>query len=254
MSRFRFRDDEPSSTSTIIGVLAGAIGGFALGMYVAQRVGGFEGLTARFKARKGAGSGELAPSLDNEDEFDDIEEDDLEGDAVDQGLEERVLEAFRNDPILAERAVDIGSIGDGIIELAGWVDTEMESEHAVTLARGVPDVDTVVNRLAIGSEESHFEENARRAASGDPAYAERHWEGNTIGTGRRRQGSSDEPDRHEGPKVDLETRWSGTADAIKDAAGDVGESGARRRTGKGSAKGDRSGGVPKADHVTGQAD
>lgn len=255
MSRFRFRDDEPSSTSTIIGVLAGAIGGFALGMYVAQRVGGFEGLTARFKARKGSGSHEVPPTLDLEDdEFDDIEEDDLEGDEADQGLEERVLEAFRNDPILAERAVDIGSIGDGIIELAGWVDTESESEHAVTLARGVPGVDTVVNRLAIGTEEAHLEENARRASRGDPAYAERHWEGNTIGTGRRRQGTSDEVDRHADPKVDLETRWSGTADAIKEAADDTGNSGARRRNAKGSGKGDPSGGVPKADHVTGQAD
>ncbi len=253
MSRFRFRDDEPSSTSTIVGVLAGAIGGFALGMYVAQRVGGFEGLTARFKARKGSGSSDIPQSLDN-DEFDDIEEDDLEGDEVDQGLEERVLEAFRNDPILAERAVDIGSIGDGIIELAGWVDTESESEHAVTLARGVPGVDTVVNRLAIGSAEAHFEENARRAAGGDPAYAERHWEGNTIGTGRRRQGTSDEPDRHADPKVDLETRWSGMADAIKEAVDDTGTSGARRRNAKGSVKGGMSGGVPKADHVTGQAD
>ena len=31
----------------------------------------------------------------------------------DETLEERVLEAFRNDPMLAERAVDIGAIGDG---------------------------------------------------------------------------------------------------------------------------------------------
>jgi hypothetical protein len=255
MSRFRFRDDEPSSTSTIIGVLAGAIGGFALGMYVAQRVGGFEGLTARFKARKGSGSDEVPPPLDLEDdEFDDIEEDDLEGDEADQGLEERVLEAFRNDPIMAERAVDIGSIGDGIIELAGWVDTESESEHAVTLARGVPGVDTVVNRLAIGTDEAHFEENARRTASDDPAYTERQWEGNTIGTGQRRQGTSDELDRHADPKVDLETRWSGTADAIKEAADDTGSSGVRRRNAKGSGKGDLSGGVPKADHVTRQAD
>jgi hypothetical protein len=253
MSRFRFRDDEPSSTSTIIGVLAGAIGGFALGMYVAQRVGGFEGLASRFKARKGAGSGEIPPSFDGEDEFDDIEEDDLEGDEADQGLEERVLEAYRNDPILAERAVDIGSIGDGIIELAGWVDTESESEHAVTLARGVPGVDTVVNRLAIGSEEAHFEENARRAAGGDAAFAERHWEGNTIGTGRRRQGTSDEPDRHADPKVDLETRWSGTADALKEAVDET-DGSSRRRNAKGSVKGERAGGVPKADHVTGQAD
>ena len=251
--RFRYRDEESSSTSTVLGVLAGAIGGFALGMYVAQRVGGFEGLTARFKARKGSGSGEIPPSFDGEDEFDDIEEDDLEGDEADQGLEERVLEAFRNDPILAERAVDIGSIGVGLIELAGWVDTELESDHAVTLARGVPGVDTVVNRLAIGSEEAHFEENARRAASGDPAYAERHWEGNTIGTGRRRQGSSDELDRHQDPKVDLETRWSGTADAIKEAVEDL-DGSSRSRAAKKSVKGERAGGVPKADHVTGQAD
>jgi BON domain len=254
MSRFRFRDDEPSSTSTIIGVLAGALGGFALGMYVAQRVGGFEGLTARFKARKGSGSGENPPALDAEDAFDDIEEDDLEGDEIDQGLEERVLEAFRNDPIMAERAVDIGSIGEGLIELAGWVDTEIESAHAVTLARGVPGVATVVNRLAIGSEEAHFEENARRTASGDQTYTERQWEGNTIGTGRRRQGTSDEVDRHADPKVELETRWSGTADAIKEAAEETDGVGARRRGVKGPAKGDRSSGVPKADHVTGQAD
>ncbi len=64
-----------------------------------------------------------------------------------------MLEAFRNDPILAERAMDIGSIGEGVIELAGWVEDEEESHHAVTIARGVPGVDTVVNRIAIGDEE-----------------------------------------------------------------------------------------------------
>jgi hypothetical protein len=259
MSRFRFRDDEPSSTSTIIGVLAGAIGGFALGMYVAQRVGGFEGLTSRFKARKG-GAGETPGSFDVDvevDEFDDIEDDDLEGDEADQGLEERVLEAYRNDPILAERAVDIGSIGEGIIELAGWVDTDQEAEHAVTLARGVPGVDTVLNRLAIGSEEARFEDSARRAAAGEAAFTERHWESNTVGTGRRRQGSSDEIDRHADPKVELETRWSGTAEALRQAADDTDGNDARRRRAAAKAvRGDRTGGspvaptgVPKADHV-----
>src|SRR5260370_39215778 len=103
MSRFRFRDDEPSSTSTIVGVLAGAIGGFALGMYVAQRVGGFEGLTARFKARKGSGSSDIPQSLDN-DEFHDIEEDALEVGEVDQRREERGLEPFCNDPTLSAPA------------------------------------------------------------------------------------------------------------------------------------------------------
>ena len=255
--RFRYRDEESSSTSTILGVLAGAIGGFALGMFVAQRVGGIEGLTSKFKRTRGAVGG-LSTAAGHEpatdyDDFDDIEDDDLEGGELDEGLEERVLEAYRNDPILAERAVDIGSIGEGIIELAGWVDTEEEAEHAVTLARGVPGVDTVVNRLSIGTEEAQYADTMRAREAGDPAFSERHWESNTIGTGRRRQGSSDEIDRHADPKVELESRWSRTDEAIRHAADDTETP--RRKTAK-AVRGDRTGGapvaptgVPKADHV-----
>jgi hypothetical protein len=259
--RFRYRDEEPSSTSTVLGVLAGAIGGFALGMYVAQRVGGLEGLTSKIKGLRTkqptGGISTAAPDLGGDyDEFDDIEEDDLEGGELDEGLEERVLEAYRNDPILCERAVDIGSIGEGIIELAGWVDTEDEAEHAVTLARGVPGVDTVVNRLAIGTEEEQYADTLRRSKAGDPAFAERHWEGNTVGTGRRRQGTSDEIDRHSDPKVELENRWSGTDEALRQAAEDTEGSAERRRRAAKSVRGDRTGGapvaptgVPKGDHV-----
>lgn len=257
--RFRYSDDEPSSTSTILGVLAGAIGGFALGMYVAQRVGGIEGLTTKLKGLRkqpvgglSTASHELATDYD---EFEDVEEDDFEEEG-DMGLEERVLEAYRNDPILCERAVDIGSIGEGIIELAGWVDTEEEGEHAVTIARGVPGVETVVNRLAIGDEEEQYADTMRRAAAGDPSFSERHWEGNTIGTGRRRQGSSDEIDRHADPKMDLENRWSGKDEALRQAAEETEGAAERRRRAAKSLKGDRTGGapvaptgVPKADHV-----
>jgi hypothetical protein len=256
--RFRYRDEEPSSTTTILGVLAGAIGGFALGMYVAQRVGGLEGLTSKLRSVRGGGK-KAAPQNEaplEYDEFDDIEEDDFEGDEFDQGLEERVLEAYRNDPILAERAVDIGSIGEGIIELAGWVDTEDEAEHAVTLARGVPGVDTVVNRLAVGSEEEQYADTMRARESGDPAFNERHWESNTIGTGRRRQGSSDEIDRHATPRTELENRWSSTDEALRQAADDTGSVAERRRRSAKPVRGDRTGGspvaptgVPKADHV-----
>jgi hypothetical protein len=257
MPRFRFHDDEASSTSTIVAVVAAAVGGFALGMFVAQRVGGLEGLKSKLKARRGGGETSFARRPDEEDEeFDDVETDDIESEAVDETLEERVLEAYRNDPIMAERAVDIGSISEGIIELAGWVETEQESEHAVTLARGVPGVDTVVNRLAIGSDEEMFRESARRAASGDPAFEERHWESNTVGTGRRRQGSSDELDRHAGPKTDLETRWSNTSEAIRQAADEEVVTDRSSRAARGAMRGDRAGGapvaptgVPKADHV-----
>lgn len=64
-------------------------------------------------------------------------------------VEARVLEAFRNDPILVERPIDIGAIGTGIVELAGWVDSPAEIRHATTLARGTIGVSTVVNRLVV---------------------------------------------------------------------------------------------------------
>src|ERR1700754_2212220 len=127
MSPFRYRDDDSSSTSTVLGVLVGAVAGFAVGMLVAQKVGGFSGLTSKIRRRRAAGGdqpafAEAAGGIEDEDEFEDISEDELESeDYEDSGLEERVLEAFRNDPILSERAIDIGAISDGVIELAGWV-------------------------------------------------------------------------------------------------------------------------------------
>jgi hypothetical protein len=259
--RFRYRDEESSSTATIFGVLAGALAGFAAGMYVAQRVGGVSGLKAKLARRRGGS--EDARSLQDQyhaqhetGEFDDFEEDELEGESYDEGLEERVLEAFRNDPILSERAIDIGSIGEAAIELAGWVEDEDEAQHAVTIARGVPGVDTVLNRIAIGDEERRFEAAARRVREGDPSLTEARWEGSQVGTGRRRQGTSDELDRHASPKVPLEDRWLRADDAMRNAADDVEGLAERRSRTKKAARGDRTGGspvaptgVPKADHV-----
>jgi hypothetical protein len=64
-------------------------------------------------------------------------------------LEARVLETFRNDPVLVDRPIDIGAIGTGIIELTGWVDAPEEIRHATTLTRGTIGVHTVVNRLLV---------------------------------------------------------------------------------------------------------
>jgi hypothetical protein len=256
MSPFRYRDDE-SSTGTIVGVLVGALAGFAAGMFVAQRVGGFGGLTSRIRKRAG---GRFAfaqrPDL-AEEELDEYEEDELEPEEYDESLEERVLEAFRNDPILSERAIDIGSVGEGIIELAGWVESDEEAEHAVTIARGVPDVDTVVNRMTIGDEERRLREASRRVREGDPSLTETRWEGGTVGTGRRRQGTSQDPDRHASPKVDLEDRWMSKDAELRNAAEDTeGLAERRRGSAKRAVRGDRTGGapvaptgVPKADHV-----
>jgi hypothetical protein len=262
MSRFRYRDDESSSTNTIIGVFAGAVAGFAVGMLVAQRVGGFSGLTSKLR-RRGKAAGTRDDALhgahgvaEDDDEFEDVEEDELESEEFDESLEEHVLEAFRNDPILSERAIDIGSLNDGVIELAGWVEDDGESEHAVTIARGVPGVTTVVNRIAIGDEERRFEEAARRVREGDASLTEARWEGQGVGTGRRRQGTSDEPDRHASPRVELEDRWQRVDEGVRNAADDATGVAERRSRVKRSVRGDRTGGspvaptgVPKGDHV-----
>src|SRR5262249_969833 len=160
----------------------------------------------------------------------------------DEALEERVLEAYRNDPILQERAVDIGSVGEGIVELAGWVDTEDEAQHAVTIARGVPGVETVVNRITVGSEEQRFPESARRVEEGDPPLTEARWEGKRVGTGRRRQGSSLEMDRHSDPKVELGERWLRTDAELHDAAEDAATVVDRSRRSRRSVRGDRTAG------------
>jgi hypothetical protein len=265
MSPFRYRDEEESSsTGTVLGVLAGAVAGFAVGMLVAQRVGGISGLTSKLRRRGSATEAALRGpynAAEAAEDFEDIEDDEFEPLDADAGLEERVLEAFRNDPILAERAVDIGSIGEATIELAGWVEDDDEARHAVTIARGVPGVDTVVNRIAIGDEETRFDETARKFADGDESLNEAQWEGSQVGTGRRRQGSSAEIDRHADPKVTLEDRWNKTDDALRNAADDVEGLAERRARTKKSVRGDRAGGsavspsgVPKADHVANPLD
>jgi hypothetical protein len=190
-----------------------------------------------------------------DEEYDELEDEGVPGD----GLEERVLEAFRNDPILSERAIDIGGIGEETIELAGWVNNEDEAEHAVVIARGVPGVETVVNRIAVGDLEERIRDHSRRFEEGEDALTEARWEGRTIGTGRRRQGTSDEPDRHATPRVDLDERWTSTEQQIEQAADDTEGTTGRRTVSKRTGKGDRTGGapiaptgVPKADHVADQ--
>jgi hypothetical protein len=247
---FRYHDDDSTSGSTIATVLLGAVAGFAVGMYVAHRMGGLNGIASRFKSRvhDATRPGRQFDFVGDEyDEFDDNEEgaeqraatvdqdeDDFNGmDAVEgmsaaespeDGvplLEERVLEAFNNDPTLAERAIDIGAMGRGIIELAGWVDSDDEAEHAMTVARGVPGVETVVNRLMVDEEEEQIGDNIRRFKEGDPALRESRWEGQQVGTGRRRQGSSDEIDRHADPKPKLEDRWLSEEEAVRHAAEEI---------------------------------
>ena len=263
MSPFRYRDEESTAASALY-VALGALAGFAAGVVVAQQYGGISGITAKIRDRIGTRNGAAEEdddqlhaqahdhAYDDDDDVDDDEDNDEPMDATEE-LEERVLEAFRNDPILSERAIDIGAIDDGILELTGWVNADDESQQAVVVARGVPGVETVVNRLAVRAEEDLYEELADRYEDGDPSLTEGQWEGQSVGTGRRRQGTSAEVDRHEDPRPELEEAVLDKVFLDADEEADI--KAERRRKAKPPRGGRTDGspiaptGVPKSDHV-----
>ncbi|CAA9307479.1 MAG: hypothetical protein AVDCRST_MAG40-763 [uncultured Gemmatimonadaceae bacterium] len=258
MGTFRYRHRrEPSRGLAYLAV--GAVAGLATGVLLAQRFGGLTGIGSLVRDRFSERDDDDAQSRYDAEapyEYDEGDDDYTEGDDVDEVLEERVLEAFRNDPILSERAVDIGAIGEGIIELTGSVHSADEGTHAVTVARGVPGVETVVNRLVARDDEDEFADSATRYAAGDDRLTEARWEGQGVGTGRRRQGNSGELDRHADPKPILEDRSMREGQALAAAADDLEGIAERRKSGKPEPKGDRTGGapiapsgVPKGDHV-----
>lgn len=199
MPRYRIRYEEPESGGTFASLVIGAVAGFAVGILVAQKSGGIAGITARVKDRwaeleeSEADEGEFPESeAAHESHFDDeldeaeLEDDEsleaeFEAEEMDEedahaALEDHVLEAFQADSTLRERAIDISAVGDGLIELSGWVDTDDESHHAAAVARRVAGVESVVNRLAIGqadaSEHTRDERRERGAVRRQPVDRE----------------------------------------------------------------------------------
>jgi len=182
MSRYRIRvnDDDESSPNGLLLLAVGALGGLAAGVYLSQRFGGVAGLTSRLRSRLGVSSKE------GEDGYDHEEDEDLEEEAfvsANEELEERVLSAFTNDPTLRERAVDIGAVSEHTIELTGHVFTERELDYASVIARGVPGVETVVNRLSVRQDEQaeesdvvdETEDEIEDEGDDDAQYAESDW-------------------------------------------------------------------------------
>jgi hypothetical protein len=146
----RRRNRSETGTGTRIGaVIFGALAGMAVGMLLADR-GVFSGvLKPRAKRAK--------PLIDEQgDTYGEAPVHPMKAERAarrpvndEAALEARVLETFRNDPVLVDRPIDIGAIGTGIIELTGWVDAPEEVRHATTLTRGTIGVHTVVNRLFV---------------------------------------------------------------------------------------------------------
>ncbi|HLV27116.1 MAG TPA: BON domain-containing protein [Gemmatimonadales bacterium] len=217
MRRIRVREEDDSSRGLIFFSI-GALAGVAAGMILTERMGGLSGLTRRVRQ----GFGEAAEELVGRTfAFDDADYDDEDYEPTEEEeLEERVLEAFRNDPILSERAVDIGAMGSGVIELTGWVHEPEESAHAVTISRGTPGVETVVNRLEVRSEAEQLD-SAGLDYDADDLHGG-HWNGQQVGTGKRRQGRGKvQPDRHEDPAPELQAKALSEEAAIESAADDL---------------------------------
>ena len=179
MSRYRIRvnDDDESTPNGLLLLTVGALAGLAAGVYLSQRYGGVAGVTSRIKSQFSATRRE-----DEEDEDEEIDEEAFE--SANEELEERVLSAFTNDPTLRERAVDIGAVAEHTIELTGHVFTERESDHAAVIARGVPGVETVVNRLSIRDDEQGEEtddeedeeaDDLQDVVQDEAQYAESDW-------------------------------------------------------------------------------
>lgn len=177
MSRYRIRvnDDDESSPNNIVLLAVGALAGLAAGVYLSQRYGGVAGVTSRLKSRFASAT---RTEEDDEDADDELEETVFE--SANEELEERVLSAFTNDPTLRERAVDIGAVAEHTIELTGHVFTERELDYATVIARGVPGVETVVNRLSVREDEQAEEteddvEEMEEDAEDEAQYAESDW-------------------------------------------------------------------------------
>jgi BON domain len=171
--------DDADGGIGFIALAAGLVVGLTAGAYLADRLGGVAGIAQRLRGRVGAVGGRThragtraAGGRAHDSGYDEIIEE-SEFESADAELEERVLEAFNNDPILSERAVDIGAVGPGTIELTGWVYTRGEIDHATTIARGVPDVRTVVNQITLrADEQSEGTKDALPGESTEPTHVE----------------------------------------------------------------------------------
>lgn len=84
---------------------------------------------------------------------------------VRSSLEARVLDGFEADEVLGRRAIDIAAVGEGVVELSGWVRSGEEAARAAALARAVAGVEMVLNRITVRGPEEIADE--AEAGSGD---------------------------------------------------------------------------------------
>lgn len=148
----------------ILTFLAGAALGAAAGYYLARRFGQSRSLRRRLLRwlrlvaplwmEEKFLAGDLAERLEHireafgaTEEWDEEAEDEAPSSV--RQLEEGVLEALESDPSLARRPIEIAARDSETIELRGRVRTAEEAERAAALARTVPGVHVVLDRLLV---------------------------------------------------------------------------------------------------------
>lgn len=136
-------------------------------------------------------------------------------------LERTVREALRSDDRLGQRGVLVTEVGTGVVELAGMVDSADEMSAAVAAAQRCEGVGTVVNRLAVRTEEEHLAETRQRFEAGDAALTETHWTGLGVGMGRRRQSPLTDPAQRDDRARILDRELNATRVAKQDLDPDV---------------------------------
>lgn len=116
-----------------------------------------------------------------------------------RGLEKRIVQALLVDPNTCSQAIDVATVGSGIVELSGMVETEQDARHVLARVDAVPGVHSVVNRLEIRALEKKLARNRQRQTDGA------RWYGGSVGIGRRRQSFMTDPPRRD-DHVDLLAR------------------------------------------------
>jgi hypothetical protein len=179
-----FRESDSARGSEAVAFAAGALLGLLFGFVASRQKTIPRGLGGELRERVKGAARRLRPARRER----------LIGDQLElDRLEEELVEEFLRDEVLSERAIDIGAISVGIVELTGTVRTEDEAQRAVNLARKVPGVLTVVNRMDIGSAGEGFQPH--RLEVEDVAATFGHQEARVGGMGRRRQSFETEPER-----------------------------------------------------------
>jgi hypothetical protein len=151
-----------SALNAALWLAVGAAAGALAGVMIADRSGGGSKLLRRLRTALklyegwqaiAATPAQRIPHGDVPYDADLDEDEHLEEGPVDDAreprIDERVLTAFEQDPVLSECDIEIDEPEHGVIVLAGRVSSEEDVEHALTVAGGVPGVEHVENHVRV---------------------------------------------------------------------------------------------------------